>query len=62
MESWDGGQDFFIEENKSIGGKLWWVGLAIGYGNLPTETVYDFVVCPILDDWFEQFTKEYCNE
>lgn len=60
IESWDGGQDFIVIDPRNKA-KLW-VGLAIGYGNEPHETVYDYSVGPILNDWFDQFMKEYCNE
>jgi hypothetical protein len=67
IESWDGGQDFYVIEPEhdldSPGtGKLWWVGMAMGYGNEPHETVYDFVQSPLLKEWFEIFFKEYCND
>lgn len=57
IEAWDGGQDFYVACPGT--GKLYWVGLAIGYGNEPHETVYDYIPCPILDEWLNQFIKEH---
>jgi len=67
VESWDGGQDFYvIEPDDDLDcpgtGKLWWVGMAMGFGNAPHETVYDFVQSPLLKVWFDKFFKEYCND
>lgn len=60
IEGWDGGQDFYVIEHDL--GKLNWVGMAMGYGNEPHETIHDFAVCPMTDEWFKKFFKEYCNE
>lgn len=67
IESWDGGQDFYVIEPEDDldcpgTGKLWWVGTAIGYGNEPHEYIYDYVESPLLKEWFDKFFKEYCNE
>jgi hypothetical protein len=67
IEGWDGGQDFYvIEPDGDLDcpgtGKMNWVGIAMGYGNEPHETIHDYIVCPMTSEWFKKFFKEYCND
>jgi hypothetical protein len=67
IEAVDGGQDFFlVEPDKDLDcpgtGRLYWVGLAIGYGNLPCETVCDYSVHPFVDAWLTAYMNDYNGE
>ena len=67
IEGWDGGQDFYvIEPDDDLDcpgtGKMYWVGMALGYGNTPQETIHDYMMSPLTNEWFTKFFKEYCNE
>jgi hypothetical protein len=59
IEAVDGGLDFQIispDEKSRI-----FVMLAIGYGNLPDETVADFTVHPFIDAWFNEYSNKYVS-
>lgn len=60
IEGWDGGQDFYVVEPGDV--RLKWVGMSLGYGNTPAESIHDYIVSPLMNEWFEQFMKEYGDE